>query len=230
MFISCTSVSRERWAGFAATVFLCSVSSEITARSSPGGFSAWHNQRKVQGWAPALAWLPFRAGLCQGTRAVVPSAAPSAPKFSCCRAEEAAARTAGAEGAQRPPLLVSCLISWRGKDGLDRTRKQEGEGRLIYPVALLFLLPCDLEKQGDDVSFEVQSTPHPSPRSGLPPPPSLGPAAFLQNAADGWRAGAVLTGGCGRGLRSCISRPDLLCSNNSGMLGTDREGCCGVAE
>lgn len=61
------------------------------------------------------------------------------------------------------PLLVSCLISQRGKDGLAGTRKQEGEGRLIYPLALLFLLPCDLEKQGDDESFEVQSTPHPSP-------------------------------------------------------------------
>lgn len=97
-------------------------------------------------------------------------------------------------GLSTPPLLVSCLISWRGKDGLDRTRKQEGEGRLIYPVALLFLLPCDLEKQGDDVSFEVQSTPHPSPRSLLPasvqllfcktllmagvPEPSLRGAAF----------------------------------------------------
>lgn len=53
---------------------------------------------------PALAWLPFRAGLCQA-RAVVPSAAPSAPVFLLRgRGSRAAARTAGAEGAQHPPF------------------------------------------------------------------------------------------------------------------------------
>ena len=96
-------------------------------------------------------------------------------------------------GGSAPPLLVSCLISWPGKDGLDETRKREGKGRLIYPLALLFRLSCDLVKQGDDESFEVQSTPHPSPRSGLtppppppPPPPSLGPAAFCKVLLRCW--------------------------------------------
>lgn len=49
------------------------------------------------------------------------------------------------------------------------------------------------------MSFEVQSTPHPSPRSGLPPPRSLGPAAFCKTLLTAGVLEPSLRGAAGDG-------------------------------
>lgn len=190
----------------AVTVFLCLVQSEITAPNSTGGILSLASQMECTAEQfGALAWLPTRAGLCRPLSG--PCSTVGTEVFPAARVKKQDYCTYGwSWWGSAPPLLVSCLISWHGKDGLDRTRKQEGEGRLIYPLALLFLLPCDLVKQGDDVSFEVQSIPHPSPQSVLaPPPPKSQSSCFLLSATEGWGAGAVLN----RGLRARAEKQDF---------------------